>query len=147
MHLSGFQFLVLLLLATANYGIFSVRKALFNLKRIDMASQAQLDNLTAQVAAETSVTQGAVVLLTGLKASLDAAIASAGTDDGAALDQLSTTLGQNVSTLAQAIAINTPNQTNPAASPPNSSPSSSTTLPGGTDPNGTGATPGGATSP
>lgn len=70
---------------------------------------AQLDALTAQVAANTSVTQSAVALIGGLKAQLDAAIAaSKAGDNGAALDALSAQLATSDKDLADAVAANTP---------------------------------------
>ncbi len=68
----------------------------------------QLDKLTAEVANNTSVEQSAVALLKNLKTELDAAIASAPTDDGAALQALSDTLGANDADLAAAVLANTP---------------------------------------
>jgi hypothetical protein len=69
---------------------------------------AQLDALTAQVTKTNTVAASAVTLLQGLKAQLDAAIASNPNDDGAALDELSASLGTETSSLADAITANTP---------------------------------------
>lgn len=74
----------------------------------------ELDDLKAAVAAETSVTQAAVVLLADISARLQAALAN---DDKAALAQLATDLQGNVSTLAAAVASNTPAAAEPAPAP------------------------------
>ena len=68
----------------------------------------QLDQLTADVAAEKTVTASAVTLLTELKVKLDAAIASSGQDDGAALAALSADLQKSQADLAAAVSANTP---------------------------------------
>lgn len=75
-----------------------------------------LTDLQAQVAANESVEQSAITLIQGLKTELDAAIASAPTDDGAALQALSATLATDDAALAAAITANTP------AAPPAPSP-------------------------
>jgi hypothetical protein len=64
---------------------------------------ANLDDLTAKVAATKTVAQSAVVLLQGLKAKLDAA----GTDP-AALKALSDSLADTDQQLADAVTANTP---------------------------------------
>jgi len=64
---------------------------------------AALDDLTAQVAANTTVIDSAIVLLEGLKAALDAA----GTDP-VKLKALSDSLAAEDSKLAAAVAANTP---------------------------------------
>lgn len=64
---------------------------------------ALLDDLTAQVARNTTVQQSAIVLLQGLKAKLDAA----GTDP-VKLAELSAQLGKNTDDLATAVTANTP---------------------------------------
>lgn len=69
----------------------------------DMANE--LDDLKAAVAANTTVIGSAIELLQGLKAKLDAAIASG---DPAALTALSAELGAQDQALASAIAANTP---------------------------------------
>jgi uncharacterized alpha-E superfamily protein len=65
----------------------------------------ELDDLKAAVAKDTEVDQSAITLLNGLKAKLDAAIASG---DPAQLTALSAQLGTNTDALAAAIAANTP---------------------------------------
>lgn len=77
------------------------------LERLKMA-KADLDALTQQVTDIGTVEKAAVTLLQGLKAKLDAAIASSGTDDGAALQALSAQLGTSKDDLAAAIVANTP---------------------------------------
>lgn len=64
---------------------------------------ALLDDLTAQVARDTEVTQSAVTLLKGLKAKLDVAGA-----DPVKLKALSDQIGQNTDTMAAAVTENTP---------------------------------------
>jgi hypothetical protein len=64
---------------------------------------ATLDDLTAEVAAQTTVNQSAITLLQGLKAKLDAA----GTDP-AKLQAIKDSLTANDQALAQAVAQNTP---------------------------------------
>lgn len=64
---------------------------------------ALLDDLTAQVARNTTVQQSAIVLLQGLKAKLDAA----GTDP-VKLAELSAQIGKNTDDLATAVTVNTP---------------------------------------
>lgn len=66
---------------------------------------AALDDLKAQVEANTTVDESAVALLQGLKAKLDAAIASG---DPAAVKALSDQLGASTQRLADAVAANTP---------------------------------------
>lgn len=63
----------------------------------------ELDNLKAEVAATREVEQSAIVLLKGLKAKLDAAIASG---DPKALTELSDSLGSERAELAAAVAEN-----------------------------------------
>ena len=65
----------------------------------------ELDDLKAAVAKVTEVDQSAVTLLNGLKAKLDAAIASG---DPAALTALSSELGSDTQGLADAVTANTP---------------------------------------
>lgn len=65
----------------------------------------ELDDLTAAVQKDTEVDQSAITLLNGLKAKLDAAIASG---DPAALKALSDQLGSNADSLAAAVVANTP---------------------------------------
>ena len=66
---------------------------------------AELDDLKAAVARETEVDESAIVLLNGLKAKLDAAIAAG---DPAALKALSDSLGAESQKLADAVSANTP---------------------------------------
>jgi hypothetical protein len=66
---------------------------------------AELDDLKAAVARETEVDESAIVLLNGLKAKLDAAIAAG---DPAALKALSDSLGTESQKLADAVTANTP---------------------------------------
>lgn len=72
-------------------------------KEIQMGKE--LDDLTAAVAAEDTVIDSAVTLLSGLKAALDAAIASG---NPAALTALSTDIGNKSAALSAAITANTP---------------------------------------
>lgn len=65
----------------------------------------ELEDLKAAVARDTEVDQSAITLLNGLKAALDAAIASG---DPAALQALSDQLGSNADSLAAAVTANTP---------------------------------------
>lgn len=74
-----------------------------NLKLKHMGQE--LDDLTAAVQKDTEVDQSAITLLNGLKAKLDAAIASG---DPAALKALSDQLGTNAQSLADAVVANTP---------------------------------------
>lgn len=86
--------------------LVNIFRKLHHLERI---MQQQLDALTTQVAANTSVVQSAVTLIAGLKVSLDAAIAAqAAGDDGAALTALSEQLATSDAALAAAVAANTP---------------------------------------
>jgi hypothetical protein len=71
-----------------------------------------LQDLSAKVAANTTVTESAIALITGLKIKLDDAIAS---EDPAKLQALSDSLDAETAKLAAAIAANTPAA--PAADP------------------------------
>ena len=73
--------------------------------KLEKHMSAELDDLTAKVTASGDATDAAVILLTGLKAALDAAIASG---NPAALTALSASLGTNTDELAAAIIANTP---------------------------------------
>ena len=73
-------------------------------REIQIMSSA-IEDLTAQVAADTEVVASATKLLNGLKAELDAAIASG---DPTKLAALSAQLGANNAALAAAVAANTP---------------------------------------
>lgn len=75
---------------------------LLNLKDTAMSA---LTNLQAQVHSNTTVLQSAITLIQGLKAALDAAIASG---DPAALQALSDELGTSDQALSDAITANTP---------------------------------------
>lgn len=85
----------------------------------------QLDNLTAGVAANNSAIESAITLLGNLKAALDAAIASQPTDDGAALQALSDSLGAEDAKLAAAVTANTPVAAPPVETPPVETPPAS----------------------
>lgn len=65
----------------------------------------ELDQLTKDVAAESTVDDSVIALLTGIKAQLDAAIASG---NPAALTALSTSLQASQAKMAAAIVANTP---------------------------------------
>lgn len=65
----------------------------------------ELDDLKSKVQANSDVIDSAVTLLKGIKAELDAAIAS---NDPAALTVLSAALGAHTQQLADAIVANTP---------------------------------------
>lgn len=80
----------------------AILSAIHNLKEILMSA---LSDLQDKVAANTTVTESAITLLAGLKAELDAAIASG---DPAALTALSATLGAETQKLADAVTANTP---------------------------------------
>ena len=69
------------------------------------AMSTQLDDLKAKVTANGTVIASAVTLIQGLKAQLDAAIASG---DPTQLQALSDQLGQQDQALADAVAANTP---------------------------------------
>lgn len=73
-----------------------------------------LASLQAKVAANNEVIGSAIVLIQGLKAKLDDAIASG---DPAVMQALSDSLGQSDTALADAIAANTPSDTPPAPAP------------------------------
>jgi hypothetical protein len=79
-----------------------IATSILNLKETTMATLADIQ---AAVAAENSVVQSAVTLLQGLKAQLDAAIAS---NDPAALAQLSSDIQAQTAALSAAVAANTP---------------------------------------
>lgn len=70
---------------------------------IDMTTA--LDDLTAQVAAETTEQQSLIVLLNGISAQLASALAA---NDTVALQALSTQLQTNVAAMAAAVTANTP---------------------------------------
>ena len=76
---------------------------------LERIMSAQLDQLTAQVAKNTSIEESAVTLIAGLASQ----IAAAGTDP-VALQALTDGLTKSANDLAAAIAANTPAQTPPA---------------------------------
>lgn len=81
------------------------------LRRQEALEMAAIDDLAANVAADTAVDQSAITLLNGLKAALDAAIAS-----GNPAQLLSDQIGQNVGALAAAVTANTIPENPPAGS-------------------------------
>ncbi len=81
------------------------------LKQLKQMSQI-LDDLTAKVEQNTTVTQSAITLLTGLKSSLDEEIQllKDAQVDTTGLQALSDKLGTNTQALADAVSANTPVQ-------------------------------------
>ena len=77
-----------------------------NLKQQGDEMASSLDNLKTAVANVTTVVGSAITLIQGLKAKLDAAIAAL--PDQTALDALSTELGTDAQSLADAVSANTP---------------------------------------
>jgi hypothetical protein len=75
------------------------------LRHMERHIMAAIDDLRARVEANRSVVESAVTLLTGLKKALDDAIASG---DPAALQAISDDLANETSSLAAAVAANTP---------------------------------------
>lgn len=73
-----------------------------------------LDTLKTEVAQNTEVIASAVTLINGLKAKLDAAIASG---DPAQLEALSASLDSSSNALAAAVATNTPADPAPVVAP------------------------------
>lgn len=73
-----------------------------------------LDTLRTEVEENTTVINSAVTLINGLKAKLDAAIASG---DPAQLEALSASLDSSSNALAAAVAANTPTDPAPAPDP------------------------------
>lgn len=71
------------------------------INKLECKIMSALTDLQSAVAADTTAIQSAITLLNGLKAALDAAIASG---DPAALQALSIEIGQNTSALAAAVA-------------------------------------------
>lgn len=94
-------------LSDRDLAIESTQALHFLISKISIMS-TQLDNLTAGVAANNSAIESAITLLGNLKAALDAAIAAQPTDDGAALQALSDSIGAEDTKLAAALAANTP---------------------------------------
>jgi hypothetical protein len=74
-------------------------------KQLETHMAQDLTELQTKVQANSDVIDSAVLLLTGIKAALDAAIAA---NDPAALKALSDSLGADTQQLADAIAANTP---------------------------------------
>jgi peptidoglycan hydrolase CwlO-like protein len=85
-------------LAATNAALHTILRKLNDMSK-------EMDALVAQVAANKTVTESAVTLLQGLKAQLDAAIASG---DPAALQALSDSLAAQDTALADAVTANTP---------------------------------------
>lgn len=73
----------------------------------DQIAMSKLDDLKADVAAETSVVNSAVTLLGGIAARIDAAVAAARAGDDDALSALSTEVKAETQALADAVAANT----------------------------------------
>lgn len=85
------------------------------LAKVEVENQAmaqELDTLKTQVQRTTDAEDAAVVLLQGLKAQLDAAIASG---DPTQLQALSDNLGRHTDSLAAAVVQNTPANPTPPA--------------------------------
>lgn len=92
--------------------VFAMLRALSNrLTALEATIMSALENLRAQVEANTTVTESAITLLNGLKAKLDDAIASG---DPAAIQALSDSLGAETQRLADAVQANQA----PAEQPP-----------------------------
>lgn len=68
----------------------------------------ELQGLKDQVAAESTVIASAVVLLNGISARIDAAIAAAEAGDATALAELSASVKADTDSLSAAVAANTP---------------------------------------
>jgi len=85
--------------------LIDVQAQLKQLTEMEKNMSAEMDALTAQVAANGTVIGSAITMLQGIKAALDAAIASG---NPAALVALSNDLGAQDAKLAQAVADNTP---------------------------------------
>lgn len=85
-----------------------VRQLRKDLKLMDADLQAKLDTLNSEITDQTTVEQSAVTLITGLKSSLDAALANSNPADViAAVQTISDHLQANTSDLAAAVAANT----------------------------------------
>jgi len=88
-----------------NPTISEIKKLNDNLNRIGVMIMSALENLGAEVAESKAVTESAIILLAGLKAKLDEAIASGNMSQVQALsDELST----STDALAAAVSANTP---------------------------------------
>jgi hypothetical protein len=81
-----------------------IRLLRFIVRKEEMMA-GELDALRVQVSRNAEVDASAIVLLRGIKAALDAAIAAG---DPAALTELSNSLGASTDALAQAVTENTP---------------------------------------
>lgn len=77
-----------------------------------------LDQLTADVTSNTTVTQSAITLLQGLKNRLDLAIAANQAGDATQLAALSTSLEAQTAALAAAVTANTPVDPQPGTQDP-----------------------------
>jgi hypothetical protein len=84
---------------------------LHHLSQIEGRIMSALSDLQAAVAQEDTAIASAITLLQGLKSALDAAIASG---DPAALQALSTDIGNQTAALAAAVTANTPAAPAPA---------------------------------
>jgi len=69
---------------------------------------SKLEELAADVAAETTVVNSAIALLAGISARIDAAVAAARAGDDNALAALSAEVKAETQALADAVAANTP---------------------------------------
>jgi cell division septal protein FtsQ len=85
---------------TIRFGAGGVKKALATLINEVKKMSNEIDNLRAEVARNTDVTASAIALVQGLKAQLDAAIASG---DMSQVQALADSLGQNDTALATAV--------------------------------------------
>lgn len=91
----------------------AVRALQLQERTMDQKLQATIDSLTEKVAANTTVDQSVLTLVTGLKGQLDAAIQSAkdaGASDAqlSALTDLGATIDSNSASLRDAVTANTP---------------------------------------
>lgn len=96
---------IIVLLQQANTKLDSIVSREGRIERQGKLLMATLADVQAKVTAEGTVVDSAVVLLKGLKDQLDAAIAS---NDPAALQALSDSIGSQTDSLAAAVAANTP---------------------------------------
>jgi hypothetical protein len=101
--------------------LIRIEAAFDSLLSKEIAMAKSLDALTTEVTNATTVEASAVILLQGLKKSLDAAIAANAAGDSTQLDALSASLGTSDAALAAAITANTP-----AAGPTSVGPGAST---------------------
>lgn len=82
---------------------------LFNrFNQMEKAIMAEIDDLKAAVANDTTVEQSAITLISGFGAMLAAALANNDSDLRAAVETVATQVNTNASTLAAAVAANTP---------------------------------------